>query len=255
MPGWTPPPPGVWAQPGFVPLTGAPPDFQYKGPQAAATLANTQGNVSMIPIERQYKGAQAAKTIAELPDPRFNRAEKLRDDYRQTKAIQDYTTTLPMVASAMRAPPGAAGDLATIYAFGKVMDPGSAVREGELNLAQQTAPMSAYLDRLAQRVQTGNLLRPQERKGLIEAMRRRVSEYGSAYSQQRFNFANMAKDVGLRPVDIIGPHAGVPFQGAEADYLGRPIRNRDGTQGAKPSVHKPAGNFTRGKDGVLEWHP
>lgn len=72
-------------QGGFVPLTGAPPDYPYKGPQAAANLAKAQGDVAQQPYDIRLKAAQAAEAEAKarkesgLPAPMTpqQRADKL----------------------------------------------------------------------------------------------------------------------------------------------------------------------------------
>ncbi|MGJ3630211.1 hypothetical protein AB5I41_31445 [Sphingomonas sp. MMS24-JH45] len=115
-------------------------------PKDAATLANTQVNTAtnraQLPFVADTASAQRDKAIADAAraeyerrnqpgDKRFDRADKLRADYEALPSVKTYTAALPVYAAGLRSGADAAGDLNLIYAYAKVMDPNSVVREGE----------------------------------------------------------------------------------------------------------------------------
>ena len=163
---------------------------------------------------------------------------KLRKEFEGNAAVQDYKTILPQITAAMRADDNGAGDLSVIYAFGKVMDPGSAVREGEMAMAGSTTPLMQMAEQWRLRIEKGQRMPPAIRRQLIMEMRRKGGDLNTRYMQERARYGRTARSFRVNPADVIGDHPGKDFQQTEADYLGRPIRNADGTQGARPRQKK-----------------
>jgi len=63
--------------------------------------------------------------------------------------------------------PSAAGDLALIFNFMKMLDPGSTVREGEFATAEQSAGIPARIVGLYNKIVTGERLPPEQRKDFL----------------------------------------------------------------------------------------
>lgn len=166
----------------------------------------------------------------------FKDESSLRTEFSGLPSVKNFETILPLYASAIRAGEGGAGDVNIIYALAKAMDPGSVVREGELQIASSTGSAGERLKGYFKQVRTGGSLTPEVRQGLLNEMRNRASAAADAYNQQRSRYGKLAQRYNIDPEVIIGPHPGAPFQQAEANFLGRPVVNRDGSQGAAPSV-------------------
>lgn len=189
-------------------------------------------------IEQQNRTNEIERQ--KLGNTRFDNITSLRKEFTDRKEVQNFNTILPMVAGAMQiaANPKATGadDLNLIYAFGKVMDPGSVVRESELAMASQTGSFAQNLEGAIQRIANGDRLPDDVRRNLVDSMRRRGVELARSYNQTRHDYQARAKRFGIDPIDVVGSHPAEPFQQAEANFTGKPIGNFDGTVGARPEI-------------------
>lgn len=135
-------------------------------------------------------------------DP-IKKAKDLRGEF--TDLSKDFFKVNESVARirASAADPSAAGDLALIFNFMKVLDPGSVVRESEFATAQNAAGVPEQIRAQYNKALSGERLTPDTRKdfvgraeGLFEAQRsvhqRRVSEY-----------ERLAQAVGADPKQVI----------------------------------------------------
>lgn len=228
---------GPWEKYGQA--AGAPPVIQ--GPPKVMDLGEAQRlGLSVNADER----ADRAQGVTES-NQRFDNIAKMRTEFNSRKEVADYTTVLPQIADAMKMArnPNATGadDLSLIYTFGKVMDPGSVVREGELALASGTGSFAQNLEGAISKLQSGQKLPPEVRMNLVRAMQRRGVELARNYNRQRDNYRGLAGRATFNPDDVIGIHPGGDFQQIEADFLSQPIRNRDGSMGAMPAGAAPQG--------------
>lgn len=190
--------------------------------------------------DRQITQMDRAAGIEErkLGNTRFDNVMSLRKEFDDRREVQNFKTVLPMIAGAMRIAdnPNATGanDLDLIYTFGKVMDPGSVVREGELALASNTGSFAQNLEAAINKIKSGEKLPPEVRHNLAEAMRRRGVEFSRAYNQTRQDYQALADTNGFAQRDVVGRHPAIPFQQAEADFTKRQYRNLDGSPGPAP---------------------
>lgn len=204
-----------------------------------------------LPTGYQMGSNGLAELIPGLPAPKGSKAGgdddniddemKLRKEFKSLPAVQSFETVAPLAASAFQAGPGGAGDLNIIYALGKTMDPNSVVREGELQMAGNTGSLGEKLMGYAKQISQGGNLTPEVRRGLLNELRNRGSVLADSYNQARKQYEGLAGQYGLAPDRIVGGHAALPFQQAEANFLGRPIRNLDGSVGAAPRGQEPKG--------------
>lgn len=237
--------PGPWekyqpqSQPGGFVLSPPDPAKQYEttsklydaqAAPAQARRTQTEADVAAATAAPTIRQKQAQATGAEIAPPM-----DLRKEFSSLPVVKDYTSVLPIYASALDASPGGAGDVNIIYGLAKILDPGSVVREGELQIAQSTGSVGEQLKGYFKRASQGGSLTPEVRKGLISEMNNRSSALAQQYNQQRLHYKRLAEMHGLDPSEVVGPHPAEPFQQAEADYKNRPIRNLDGGIGAVPS--------------------
>jgi hypothetical protein len=179
----------------------------YAGPKAAADLTGSRlGN---------------RRTAQDIHADRIKLMVDLRSKFEALPAVKDYRAALPQLASAMQAPDTAQGDLAVIYAFAKAMDPGSAVRGEEMDMAQSSSPLIGQLQTMIGRVNSGKRLPPDTRKGLVEAIRTKTIQFNRAYKGARQQYGDLAKEAGFDPQQILGEHDGTAFHEIEKQYLGK----------------------------------
>lgn len=197
-------------------------------------------------LSQAEKDRLEAEIAARTPGRQdFQDQGHLRTEFEKLAPVQTYRTVVPQYISAIQAGDSQAGDLQLIYAFGKIMDPGSVVREGELEMAQSTGSVGERLKGYFASVSGGARLTPEIRRQLLGEIRTRASTMSDAYNQAREQYKSLAERYGFDPEAIVGPHPGAPHQQAEADWkasLGAgPVVNRDGSM-----------TFGRGADSRIE---
>lgn len=183
-----------------------------------------------------YERDKAAREAAAqgTPKGRFEDMESFGKRFAGEQAVKNYQDTVPQYAAALRVDDTKAGDLSLIYSFGKIMDPGSVVREGEMVMVQGTGTVQDRLKGLMSELDGSGRLSERSRRALQMELRNKGSAIADAYNSVRADYKNRASAYGMDPELVLGSHPGLPFQQAEADFLGRPIRNLDGSQGAAP---------------------
>jgi hypothetical protein len=142
----------------------------------------------------------------------FKNIQGLRKEFDGQQAVKDYKLVVPLYRRAISAPNTRAGDVSIIYALGKMFDPGSVVREGELTLSQNTAPWLQKLASTANSQITGKgALSPETRKAITDALKGQLDSLKQSYSLERDRFASYANDNGFAPGQVVGPDPGADF--------------------------------------------
>jgi hypothetical protein len=188
--------PGYGApQAGLNPATGKP--GQY--------LVDDAGNVKWLDVQP-------------VPDsPRPIDVAKTRKEFRALPTVKDYETALPLLVSARKAPDNGFGDLQLIYTAGKILDPGSVVREGELALTVAAgSPLQRAIGQTRFSTENGGRLTKETRKQLLDMLNERVLAYRQGYDRDYQQYAEYAQTGGMVPRDVVGRHAANAYQGGKA---------------------------------------
>jgi hypothetical protein len=157
------------------------------------------------PKPEEKDKAKAAATKAAVEDE-----NKLRDDFDKAKPVQAYRTVVPMLESAKKAGPTRAGDLNLVYAFAKLMDPESVVRESETGMVTATGTFGDRLAGLTSQLTGGQALTPEMRKNLIAELDSRFGALEASYQAHEGAFRGIAERRGLNADNII-----IPIRGAK----------------------------------------
>ena len=185
------------------------PDKPDKGREAPSGYKwSATGNLEAIP------GGPA--------DPNATNTKKgvqpLRKEFRALQSVKDYETALPLLVSARKAPDNGYGDLQLIYTAGKVLDPGSVVREGELALTVAAgSPLQRIIGQTRFSVEKGGRLTPETRKQLLEMLNERVMAYRQGYDRDYQQYADYANESGVDQSQIVGRHAANAYQPKQPD--------------------------------------
>lgn len=160
------------------PIPGGPavrqdPPAGFKWNDAGTELEPIKGG----PADIKGKAAEAEK-VAKKGKDKFDRAKKLRDEFsKQSKDFIKVRDAFGRIEASAR-DPSAAGDLALIFNYMKVLDPGSTVREGEFATAQNSGSVPDRTWNIYNRILTGQRLAPRQRadfvaraKGLFDQQR------------------------------------------------------------------------------------
>jgi len=145
-------------QPRATPLQQA--ETGLKLAQTAKAAAETKA----IPLKEKEK--ELAKDVA-ASKTKFEQATKIRTEI--TKASVDFDKIIGSFDRIRAAgkDPSAAGDLALVFNFMKMLDPGSTVREGEFATAAKAAGLGERFIQLAAKVDSGEILSKDQRKDFI----------------------------------------------------------------------------------------
>lgn len=152
------------------------------------------------------------------PAPKPGNAQSTRKEFRGLQSVKDYETALPLLVSARKAPDNGYGDLQLIYTAGKVLDPGSVVREGELALTVAAgSPLQRAIGTTRFTTENGGRLTPETRQQLLGMLNERVMAYRQAYDRDYTQYADYARESNIDPSAIVGSHAANAYQGKPGD--------------------------------------
>lgn len=149
--------------------------------------------------EPVYPGVDAAPTPINFGDE-----ESLRDNFRMEtsdyRLVQGHFQRLQAAA----ANPSAAGDVAMVFAFMKMLDPGSVVRETEYATAQNAAGVPTIIQNMWNRVLSGERLAPEQRADFLGQAQSLFSATEQQYTATEQRFRSIAEQYGMDPNRIFG---------------------------------------------------
>jgi hypothetical protein len=98
--------------------------------------------------------------------------------------------------------PSPAGDMAMIFNFMKILDPGSTVREGEYATAQNTGSVPTRMRQLYNNVVDGTKLTPGQRQDFLNQAHARARSSKAELDRVRDDYGKRASRWGLNPDDV-----------------------------------------------------
>lgn len=185
--------------------TAPDPDKQVDNARADAQLGNEEVRTG-IAVRGEQRGV-TSDAISNLT--------ALQSRYEQLQPVKEYRAVLPQFMQALKIPNDATGDNTLLYAYSKVMDPGSVVRESEQGAAANGAGYwESSVAKLKKElgVEGGGQLSPVIRERLKRDIQARVQEMGKGYRLQRQRFGETAGRFGINPDDVIGPDDFDPYR-------------------------------------------
>lgn len=218
---------------GEAPLKGLHPDFQsgsyanqqdafamqqlpvpegYNKPKVEKKFDDVAGvdywEVSMPePMTQAEKSAMAKAGEAAGPDS--DREAKLRKEYldgsKNYLIVQDAYGNINRAAELAAKNPASQGaaDLALIFSYMKLLDPGSTVREGEFANAQNAAGVPQRIQAEYNRLITGGRLGDDQRKEFVRVAKSLYAQRQRAQNQLSSIYAELAKRDNVRPEMVV----------------------------------------------------
>lgn len=119
------------------------------------------------------------------------------------RSFADQTSAFGRVV-ASASDPSPAGDLALIFNYMKVLDPGSVVREGEFATAQNAGGIDERTRSLYNRLMSGERLTPAQREDFLDRSSRLYTQAEEQYTTLSDQYAGFARAAGL-PVEQVIP--------------------------------------------------
>ncbi len=147
---------------------------------------------------------KAAEEELEAEQTTFQRAEKLRGEF--TKRSKEFFSQRDAFnrIQASAEDPSAAGDLALIFNYMKLLDPGSVVRETEFATAQNAAGVPTQVRNLFNRVLTGERLADAQRSDFLGRSNKLFDKASEQNAKDRQQILNLGRRYKLTEQDIFG---------------------------------------------------
>ena len=183
-------------------------DYESIGSQGMQGMLNRQQQMALNEINQQgLMARQAAKdsttSAKDLSKMDFDRSEKLRKGFEsQTKDFVKVRDAYRRIGASAE-DPSAAGDMAMIFNYMKVLDPGSTVREGEYATAKQATGVPGYAMNLYNQAIDGKLLNVTQRADFLNRAEKLYTAQLGGLAQLENQYTGLARNYGLNPKNII----------------------------------------------------
>lgn len=135
---------------------------------------------------------------------KFDQASKIRREVASATAVfSDVEDSFSRVEAATSGEITAASDLALIFNFMKMLDPGSVVREGEFATAQNAAGVPDRISNIYNKMLTGERLNKNQRENFVKEARKQFDSALKVNNKRVKDFVSLGKRFGLEKEDII----------------------------------------------------
>lgn len=229
---------GVWVTPPGGGASSAP-AAAAPAPAAMASVATPSAAATPAPTAPRAAAPGGFVKVDGLP-ARASDVASLRKEFNDLPEVKNFRAAVPVFDSATKAPDTKAGDIQFAYTIGKIFDPNSVVREGELKLVGDAANvMQKYMGELRALTEGKGRLTPQTRAELLATAQARMGELKSAHDAARTTYERQADTQGLPKDQIfveIGTKPAAPKPPTMFDqmpdpskYRGRRLQADDGT--------------------------
>lgn len=139
------------------------------------------------------------------------------DGKGEVKEFRDVAGSYKQIKGLFSKEPSAAGDIAGIFSYMKMLDPGSVVREGEFATAQNAAGVPDQIRNLYGKLLNGQRLNPKQRQDFLAQAESIYRTRSSRYNEMAEQFRSYAGDYGLDP-DRIAKLDKVEAPPAQGDF-------------------------------------
>lgn len=200
-----------------------------------ANLESKQKSGALTPQEQtELTGLQNIQMNKEGQSP-FAKVNVLRDEVnKQAKPFIDVNDAYGRIIASAK-DPSAAGDLALVFNYMKMLDPGSTVREGEFANAQNSAGIPDRIRAMYNKSMNGERLAPDTRADFVNRAGQLYKSQEQSYQQVIDQYSEKAKRMGLDPKDVV-VDVRVKSRGDAANGQGSGITIRNKTTGETKTV-------------------
>ena len=180
----------------------APFDLTKKRADAIVADAQARFTPAKLAADLQVSQEQAKQLKAGMMplDKRPEAEAKFRKEYSdQTKGYQDVKAAYGRIQSTDKS---GAGDIALIFNYMKMLDPGSVVREGEFATAETAGGAFAKVGNLYNKLLTGERLKDEQRNMFVKQSERLYQSAAGQEKVVRSGIERIATGYGLKPENI-----------------------------------------------------
>lgn len=185
--------------------------FQYKdtptGFLKIDTATGEQEFVSMDDKQAEVlrkRQEEKLESEVEATDKKFDQSKKLRDEYRSiSKDFESVADAYGRVQASVESP-DAAGDIALIFNYMKMLDPGSVVREGEFATAQNAGGVNDSVRNMYNKIVSGERLQPSQRAMFSDRAEKLYNVARKKNDKRKAGIVRVGKRYGIEEPDIFG---------------------------------------------------
>jgi hypothetical protein len=161
----------------------------------------TEGGPEALALQSQIN---ALITKSGFDKEIFDAENEILTSYNKaTKSIKESRINYAKMEEAVKSADGP-GDLALVFSFMKMLDPGSVVRESEFSAAQNTAGLFQKLEVAAENIKKGDLLSPKQRQSFLELSKKFLEGGNNSMIKIRRDKGIQANNYGLNAANIFG---------------------------------------------------
>lgn len=137
--------------------------------------------------------------------PKFDDVSGMRKEIQQLPAYKNLAAAAPIYKSMAETAgrDSKASDLNLVYGLGKIMDPTSVVREGEMIMVKNTASLPDWLQGAISSLNGGAALTPETRQAIMTEAYGRVKGYNDEFQQNMGQYQGIVQRNGINPADVI----------------------------------------------------
>jgi len=187
-----------------------PPDTYTVDTGANIQILSRLDNTVVDTIEKEMTPDQAARALIEKDrktEEDENRIRTLATNLRKefntiTKEMRDIGLAYGKIEASTREP-SAAGDIALLINYMKMLDPGSVVREGEFATAQNAGGVDARVRARYNQALEGELLSEEQRADFLASAGRVLVPYRDQFETFKQRYSTLAQDQGVKPSDVV----------------------------------------------------
>ena len=161
------------------------------------------------PMKGQRVFPDVAKEKDEEEAFNFGDEDKLRDDFRSES--KEFVKVRDAYGRILSTDASAAGDLALIFNYMKILDPGSVVREGEFATAQNSAGVPTRISAQYNKIRTGERLAPETREDFLQQSQNLYQTQADSQSFLESEYQTYAEEYGFKPSRIVTKY-GTPIE-------------------------------------------
>jgi hypothetical protein len=222
--GWPEPPA---PQTGSMPSARAQPTIPQAAPQPMPQQPQQPPEMDRARLLQVIADPRAPKELKELAVAQLKQSQKvpevkndntfanvttLRKEIQQLPSYKNWAQAEPiyrtMLDSSTR--DSKASDLNLVYGLGKIFDPNSVVREGELILVKDTASLPDWLVGSINSINGGARLQPETRAAIMAEAHSRASQYYDMVTQDTEPYRGIATQYNIRQEHVIPPIRPLP---------------------------------------------
>ena len=133
----------------------------------------------------------------------FELEQDLRKEYvAQIKDFETVANSYRTISAASKNP-DAVGDLSLIFAYMKMLDPGSVVRESEYATAENARGVPESVRNMWNKILAGEKLAPEQRRSFVDRAKELYQGRLIPHKERTVKYKRLAKQYGLNPDNII----------------------------------------------------